>query len=71
MREVTCPQCQLRFKVQDLAADAYAPFCSQRCRDLDLGNWLNERYSVPVETERVARMMHREGEEYDPFAAGE
>ncbi len=24
------------------------PFCSQRCADLDLGGWLDERYRVPT-----------------------
>lgn len=27
----------------------YKPFCSKRCADLDLGNWFNESYTVPVE----------------------
>ncbi len=25
----------------------YRPFCSRRCADLDLGNWLTGRYSAP------------------------
>jgi endogenous inhibitor of DNA gyrase (YacG/DUF329 family) len=24
------------------------PFCSRRCRTIDLGNWLDEQYRVPV-----------------------
>lgn len=24
------------------------PFCSPRCRQIDLGRWLGERYAVPV-----------------------
>jgi endogenous inhibitor of DNA gyrase (YacG/DUF329 family) len=27
---------------------AFAPFCSKRCADLDLGKWLKGDYSVPV-----------------------
>ena len=27
------------------------PFCSERCRLLDLGNWLDERYAVPASEE--------------------
>lgn len=27
----------------------YRPFCSARCRDHDLLNWLNGRYAVPVQ----------------------
>jgi|TARA_Y100000294_G_scaffold94786_1_gene88223 hypothetical protein len=30
------------------AESAYRPFCSKRCKELDLGNWLNESYRVPV-----------------------
>ena len=26
----------------------YRPFCSERCKLIDLGQWANERYSVPV-----------------------
>lgn len=33
-------------------AERFRPFCSARCRDRDLMNWLNGRYAVPaVETE--------------------
>ena len=28
---------------------AYRPFCSKRCADLDLGQWLGEGYRVPSE----------------------
>jgi endogenous inhibitor of DNA gyrase (YacG/DUF329 family) len=27
---------------------AYAPFCSDRCRLLDLGRWLDEAYRIPA-----------------------
>ncbi len=30
------------------------PFCSERCRLLDLGRWLGERYGVPCEPEEAA-----------------
>ncbi len=26
----------------------YRPFCSKRCADVDLGNWFNGSYNVPV-----------------------
>ena len=31
------------------AVQAYRPFCSKRCADLDLGKWLNEEYRFPAE----------------------
>jgi endogenous inhibitor of DNA gyrase (YacG/DUF329 family) len=27
----------------------FLPFCSNRCKQIDLGRWLKEEYSVPVE----------------------
>jgi uncharacterized protein len=29
-------------------AQAYRPFCSARCRDIDLGRWFGEVYRVPA-----------------------
>lgn len=37
-----CPQCG-KPRVQD-----FRPFCSARCRDLDLGKWLNGAYAIPA-----------------------
>jgi len=31
------------------AADAFRPFCSRRCSDVDLQRWLSNRYVVPAE----------------------
>ena len=28
-------------------SDAFAPFCSSRCRDRDLAKWLGDGYAVP------------------------
>lgn len=30
-------------------ADAWRPFCSKRCADIDLGRWLGERYVIAGE----------------------
>ena len=29
------------------AAEASKPFCSERCRDVDLNRWLKGRYVIP------------------------
>lgn len=41
-----CPICEQEF---DPAASSAMPFCSRRCQQIDLGRWLREVYSVPVE----------------------
>jgi uncharacterized protein len=35
--------------------DPEAPFCSERCRIIDLGNWASEKYviSTPVRPEEL------------------
>lgn len=45
-RVVRCPQCG--FPVEWTAAARWRPFCSARCRTIDLGAWANESYRVPV-----------------------
>jgi endogenous inhibitor of DNA gyrase (YacG/DUF329 family) len=42
------PRCPVCAAAVDLATMASAPFCSDRCRLVDLGRWLDEGYSVPV-----------------------
>lgn len=39
-----CPICE---KQADLSeSNLYRPFCSERCRLIDLGQWINESYSI-------------------------
>ena len=32
-----------------VAENAYRPFCSERCKLIDLGDWAMERFRVPDE----------------------
>jgi endogenous inhibitor of DNA gyrase (YacG/DUF329 family) len=43
---VNCPRCGKPVKWQ--AENRYRPFCSERCKQIDLGAWANEEYRVPV-----------------------
>ncbi|MFC6788609.1 DNA gyrase inhibitor YacG [Methylobacterium komagatae] len=43
MSAARCPICRKP------TVPEFAPFCSQRCADVDLGRWFNERYAIPVE----------------------
>jgi uncharacterized protein len=42
-----CPICNK--DVRPRSENPYVPFCSSRCRQVDLGKWLNEEYRVPAE----------------------
>ena len=41
-----CPICK-----KDVATGEFFPFCSERCKIIDLGNWASEKYviSTPVQ----------------------
>jgi endogenous inhibitor of DNA gyrase (YacG/DUF329 family) len=44
MSDVTCPICR---RVLPAGAPAPTrPFCSARCKTIDLGNWLDDRYVI-------------------------
>ncbi|MCD4688635.1 MAG: DNA gyrase inhibitor YacG [Desulfuromonadaceae bacterium] len=43
---IQCPTCQQPTLWQD---NPHRPFCSDRCRLLDLGCWADEEYRVPAE----------------------
>ncbi|HSC96336.1 MAG TPA: DNA gyrase inhibitor YacG [Burkholderiales bacterium] len=45
-RIVPCPSCGK--PVEWAEASAFRPFCSERCKLIDLGAWAAERYRVPV-----------------------
>lgn len=40
-----CPICRKRTKWED---NPTRPFCSERCRIIDLGKWASEEYSVSI-----------------------
>lgn len=46
---VDCPACGR--KTPFTAANRWRPFCSQRCKNLDLGAWAAERYRIAGERE--------------------
>lgn len=47
--QVTCPTCKRRVRVQQtdsLALPRFFPFCSERCKMIDLGAWLDAEYRI-------------------------
>ena len=41
---VKCPTCK---RTLDWSSSEYRPFCSERCRLIDLGAWLTEKNAIP------------------------
>lgn len=46
MTILTCPICRQPF---DSDLTSAMPFCSVRCKQVDLGRWIDERYALPHE----------------------
>jgi endogenous inhibitor of DNA gyrase (YacG/DUF329 family) len=49
---VRCPHCgnPAEYKPEN----SFRPFCSERCKLIDLGQWADESYRVPVEKEEAS-----------------
>jgi endogenous inhibitor of DNA gyrase (YacG/DUF329 family) len=47
VRIVPCPAC--REPAQYSERNRWRPFCSERCRNQDLGAWASESFRVPAE----------------------
>jgi hypothetical protein len=44
---VPCPTCQR--PVEWSEASPFRPFCSDRCKLIDLGAWITEKHAIPGE----------------------
>lgn len=44
-KTATCPTCRKRFNWDSRPESR--PFCSERCRMIDLGDWFEEKHRIP------------------------
>ncbi len=44
--QITCPVCKKKTIWEE---NTWKPFCSERCKLIDLGKWATEDYKVPGE----------------------
>jgi uncharacterized protein len=45
-KPIKCPQCGLLTFYSP--QNPFRPFCSERCRTIDLGEWASGKYSIPI-----------------------
>ena len=45
-KRVSCPNCKALSEYG--TSNPYRPFCSERCKLIDLGDWANENYKIPA-----------------------
>jgi endogenous inhibitor of DNA gyrase (YacG/DUF329 family) len=62
--KVKCPTCG---RETEFFAEPIGPFCSQRCKMVDLGNWFGEEYRIsePLSADHLAEYEQLEGEQLD------
>ena len=61
---VRCPTCSRA--VEWTEASRWRPFCSERCKLIDLGAWAAEQHAIPgevIETEDDVKSGQRGGDE--------
>ncbi len=49
-RSRKCPECKKRFTAE--ATARHLPFCSERCKLLDLGRWFNGEFAIVEDLNR-------------------
>ena len=59
--KMPCPICRKSVVLND----PFMPFCSERCRTVDLGNWASEKYviSEPLRPEDLEGLFEDTAEE--------
>ena len=61
-----CPICKKEVKF----GDPYMPFCSERCRLIDLGNWASEKYVISTPIDPEAEILREERERREQESEG-
>ena len=46
MPQVKCPNCG---KETEWSGNEFRPFCSERCKLIDFGEWADEKFALPTE----------------------
>lgn len=59
---VDCPTCGN--KVEWTEANKFRPFCSERCKQIDLGAWAEEKYVIPGKSDEED--IDQSGDEENP-----
>lgn len=54
-KTLSCAICERPIELRP--ANPHFPFCSPRCKDVDLGRWLQEDYRMPVTQESTERSL--------------
>ncbi|MEK2688994.1 DNA gyrase inhibitor YacG [Bdellovibrio sp. GT3] len=62
-KTVKCPQCGKPALYSP--ENAFRPFCSERCRLIDLGEWASGGYAIPVKNDSSSDSLTSIDDAYD------
>ena len=53
VRQSICPICKRQVETRDIKTSKLFPFCSEKCKLVDLGKWFDGEYALdrPIEEE--------------------
>ena len=51
---VKCPTCRIEVSWE---GNPFRPFCSARCRTVDLGAWTEERFKIPGDVDDLDALL--------------
>ncbi len=60
-----CPICRKHVDESEPGRPATFPFCSERCKLIDLGRWLSGKYQIPVVEEDESSASSASPDSYD------
>lgn len=46
LKNFPCPQCKKPASLEE--SNLFRPFCSERCKMIDLGSWASGEYAIPT-----------------------
>lgn len=58
--QIVCPVCKKKTTWEE---NPWRPFCSERCKLIDLGKWASEGYKIPGEEKEEDEKTERKGEQ--------
>lgn len=60
MPEILCPHCGKKLEYERIRDIPTFPFCSERCKLIDLGMWLEEEHKISTPMETHDRKEHQD-----------
>lgn len=60
IKKLTCPVCKKRTAWEN---NLFKPFCSERCKLIDLGKWASEEYRIAGEKKDIPNREENEKKE--------